>query len=264
MIFYFSGTGNSLHVAKTIAQRQNEELIFIPKEFEDKDNDFHYNIKKDEIMALVFPVYAWGPPEMVTIFIEKLQISGEKPYLTLILTCGQDEGETTHLVKELLEEKGLKLDSAFTLTMPNNYIIGADVDSPEEITQKLERADQKLIEINATLKNKVKGVFHTKPGTMAALKSKLVNPFFTSQARGTRKFFATDACTRCGLCVEVCPVHTITLEDKPVWGNECTRCLACLNRCPEEAIQYGKGTKNRGRYVHPDLLNANYLRNDKS
>ncbi len=253
MIFYFSGTGNSLHVAKTIAEAQNEELIFIPKEFDDKDNTFNYQVKKDQVIALVFPVYAWGPPEMVTDFIKKMQISGEKPYLTLILTCGQDEGETTQFVKELLGEKGLKLDSAFTLTMPNNYIIGADVDSKEEIARKLELTDQKLIEINATIKNRVRGVFHTKPGTMAGLKSRLIHPFFTSQARGTKKFFATDACTRCGLCVEVCPVHTISLFDKPVWGDQCTRCLACINRCPEEAIQYGKGTKKRGRYVHPDL-----------
>lgn len=36
-------------------------------------------------------------------------------------------------------------------------------------------------------------------------------------------------------------------------GNACRQCLACINRCPVQAIQYGKGTVNRGRYTHPDL-----------
>ncbi len=255
MIFYFSGTGNSYHLAKVIAQRQREELVFIPKEFDRKDNDFTYTIKKDELLGLVFPVYAWGPPEMVVEFIKKFQINGEKAYLTLVLSCGEEEGKTTEIVKELLEQKGLKLDSAFTVIMPNNYILGADVDSDEEIARKLKLADQKLMEINETIENRSRGVFHIKPGTMASFKSKLINPFFNARARGTRKFFATDACSSCGLCVEICPVHTITLKDKPVWGDQCTRCMACINRCPEHAIQYGKGTKDKGRYSHPDLQN---------
>ena len=253
MIFYFSGTGNSYHVAKIIAEAQNEKLNFIPKEFDDKDNNFEYEIKKDEVLGLVFPVYAWAPPEMVVNFIKKLKLVGEKPYISLLLTCGQEEGKTTQIVEKLLQEKGLRLDSAFTLIMPNSYIIGADVDPQEEMIKKLKLTDQKLIEINEMIKNRPKGVFHTMPGTMTALKSNLINTFFTGYARGTKKFYATNACTRCGLCVEFCPVHTISLEDKPVWGDKCTRCMACINRCPEQAIQYGKKTKDRGRYVHPSL-----------
>jgi NAD-dependent dihydropyrimidine dehydrogenase PreA subunit len=49
-------------------------------------------------------------------------------------------------------------------------------------------------------------------------------------------------------------VQTIRMDDgRPVWGKDCTQCLACINRCPVHAIQYGKGTAQRGRYYHPDL-----------
>ena len=42
-------------------------------------------------------------------------------------------------------------------------------------------------------------------------------------------------------------------EGKPMWSQHCTKCMACICRCPQEAIQYGKRTKNKGRYYNPLL-----------
>ena len=40
------------------------------------------------------------------------------------------------------------------------------------------------------------------------------------------------------------------LEDKkPTWGNNCIHCTACINRCSKEAIEYGKKTQGKNRYV---------------
>ena len=36
MIFYFSGTGNSLWVAKKLAELQDDQILFIPKLMEEK------------------------------------------------------------------------------------------------------------------------------------------------------------------------------------------------------------------------------------
>ena len=45
----------------------------------------------------------------------------------------------------------------------------------------------------------------------------------------------------------------ITLTDgRPVWGGNCTHCMACISRCPKHAIEYGKGTERRRRYVCPE------------
>ena len=69
MIFYFTGTGNSLHAAKTIATAQNEKLLSIPKEFDKEGNTFTYELKEKEFLGFVFPVYAWAPPKMVLDFV---------------------------------------------------------------------------------------------------------------------------------------------------------------------------------------------------
>lgn len=254
MIFYFSGTGNSLYVAKKISETQGERLVSVACEFDRKDTVFEYEFREKELLGFVFPVYAWGPPGIVIDFISKLRISGGKPYVFSVCTCGDDEGYATRLLQKALTKAGLPVDSAFTVIMPNNYIIGFDVDSKDVESEKLRKAEEKLQIINSVISNRQKGVFDLIPGRLPGLKTAIVNPLFNRFARNTKSFYATEECTGCGICEKVCPMHTITVKDKPVWGKACTQCLACIHRCPVHAIQYGKATVRKGRYVHPDII----------
>lgn len=154
-------------------------------------------------------------------------------------------------MQKALHRKGLALDSAFTVKMPSNYIIGFDVDPQEMVQSILSNAEKKLKEINTVIGQRQKGVYDTIPGKSPALKSNFANPLFNRFAMNTKKFYATDQCNGCKKCERICPLHTISVADKPVWGQSCTQCLACINNCPTQAIQYGKTTVNRGRYVHP-------------
>jgi ferredoxin len=254
MIFYFSGTGNSLHVAKGVSSAQKENLASIADEFAKPGTKIEYTFVKGELLGFVFPVYAWGPPKIVLAFIKKMEIKGEIPYTFSISTCGGNEGNTTRLIQKALSKKRLKLDSAFTLRMPGNYVIGVDVKSQDEEGELLKAAEGKMIEINDALSARNTSGYHLIRGKAPAIRTALGNPIFNALALSTRKFYATDSCNRCKLCEKICPVHTITVTDKPSWGKACTQCLACINRCPTHAIQYGKNTIDRGRYVHPDLL----------
>lgn len=43
-------------------------------------------------------------------------------------------------------------------------------------------------------------------------------------------------CTRCGLCIEICPVQAIRLEEEIVSDKEiCIKCCACVKQCPKGA-----------------------------
>ncbi len=251
MIFYFTGTGNSLYAAKLTAQTTNEKLLYIPGELD--RGKLTYEIQEGELLGFVFPVYAWGPPFLVLDFIKQMKISGKIPYVFLIVTCGDDEGNTTKKIRKELDAKGFALDSSLTLSMPNNYIIGFDVDAKELQREKLEKAEHKLKSFHQILLARKKGEYFVHPGNMPGMKSSLINPLFNHFALSTKRFYATDQCVSCGLCEKLCPVHTIRVEGKPAWGKKCTQCLACINRCPVHAIQYGKGTLSKGRYLHPDL-----------
>ena len=48
----------------------------------------------------------------------------------------------------------------------------------------------------------------------------------------------TEKCTGCGICVDVCPVEAIKLEnDKAKIDNDtCMDCGACIGECPNDAL----------------------------
>src|SRR5258707_11624045 len=64
---------------------------------------------------------------------------------------------------------------------------------------------------------------------------------------GTRPQINETSCTRCGICVEACPLPNV-IDLKRLKGNykTCQRCLLCYEACPENAISV-KGYSGAGR-----------------
>jgi len=50
-----------------------------------------------------------------------------------------------------------------------------------------------------------------------------------------------DKCTACGICIDICPTHTIVMRDNKaiVEVDNCRNCRVCIARCPEKAIILG-------------------------
>ena len=236
MIFYFSGTGNSRWAAKQIAALTRDEARDLSRLSTRPD------LTGESRIGLVFPIYAWGVPEPVLAFAGSL---GKPDAFTFaVCTCGEEAG---YAMKKLAG--GFPLQSSYSLVMPNNYIIGADVDSEQTARRKIREAAQEIRQIAREV-TECKPVYRVTEGSLAALKSGPINTGFNRFARSTKSFYATDACVGCGLCAQNCPAGTITLVNgRPVWGKRCYQCLRCLHECPQRAIQYGKGTEKRGRYT---------------
>lgn len=255
MIFYFTGTGNSLDAAIQMAELTGDTMVSIADEMNKGKEAYEYAVEDGEAIGFIFPVYAWAPPKMVTDFINKLSIEKpEKHYTYSIFTCGDTIGNTVEVLNKALQKKGFHLDSGFTLIMPNNYIVMWDVDTKEKAKMRLEKAREELATISEVVINRKSNIFRLVRGPAPFIFTGIINPLFNKFAMGTKDFFAEDSCTGCGLCEDVCPTKNITVDGRPTWGPVCTKCLACIHRCPEKAIQHGKSTKKRGRYVNPCLL----------
>jgi ferredoxin len=54
-----------------------------------------------------------------------------------------------------------------------------------------------------------------------------------------------EKCTKCGLCVKICPVKNIKLDDFPVYGHRCNFCMRCVSWCPQKAIPCGFNFKGK-------------------
>ena len=256
MIFYFSGTGNSLWAAKELAKHYNEKLISISEELMLPNNKFSYSVSQNEQIFFVFPIHSWGTDVLTFRFLRKLKlINYQKQPVFMVCTCGDNCGYAAKTVKKALKRKSIVLTNSYSIQMPNNYVLmeGFSTDSKEIEAQKLANAPKRLQQIIDDIPDgKRKDLYEQ--GKFPFLKTYLVYPIFRKYGAKRNLFYTKNTCVSCGLCVDICPTKTIFWQDNsPKWKKgSCIHCTACINRCPERAIEYGEISGAKGRYCHPD------------
>lgn len=248
MIFYFSGTGNSLYAARQLGKKYGEDIVDMSLE---SNKAKEYVIKDKENVGFVFPVYFYSVNDIVSKFIESMNLKcNENTYVYAVVTCGASIGGCGSLLKQKLAKKGIILKAVYPLVMPDNAMIYYSIKSKEENEKIFESSLLELDKICAKLDEKSSTKFG---GTFI---SKLLL-FVYHRLLSTRKFKVEESCISCGECANNCPEKSIEMVDgKPVWKKDkCVKCLSCINRCPKAAIQYGHFTKKRHRYENTHISN---------
>lgn len=252
MIYYFSGTGNSLAVAQSIAAETGQKISNRPIATPEGSTD--------EVAGFVCPVYAWGIPrhfkEMIREWVRMISTKeiAKPKYIFMVLTCGDDIGMTDREMSRLLKEGGHNLDACFSIAMPNTYVClpGFDIDPADLQQHKLQTAKGRIREIIGHINQRKRGLTDVVRGTVPRLKSYVLRPLFNSFLTGDKHFLATNECIGCGLCQRICPLQNITSSSagKPQWNGNCADCLRCYHLCPKHAIHYAGRTHTKGQYHH--------------
>ncbi len=249
MIYYFSATGNSLHVARKIAAKLEKcTLVSIPEVSESG------TIMTDaERVGFVFPTHYFGLPPLVSSFISRLKAANAS-YLFAVATSGSNRHLSSAIRQAamLLTKQGYKLNAGFHIDMISSYTPLSDLPPRDKLNGKLEQADL-AIEKAATAISIVSGNLEAEHFW---LPFHAINKYWQQKLlpHAYRKFACTDACISCGNCETVCPVNNITIhEGKPQWREKCQECLACLHFCPVKSIEFGSHTAGRKRYHHPQI-----------
>lgn len=244
MILYFSGTGNSRYVAEMIGKVTKDEIVSMNEMIK---QNIKGTMKSKSPYVFVCPVYAGRIPRIVEKFIKEAKFEGSKKAY-FIVTCSETPWRTVQYVEKLLNEKGISVIGFNSVIMPQNYIAMYDTPSKVEADKIVDDATPRIEKI-AELIKKEKQLIEEKPGKK--MMSSIINPIMYSMMISTKKFSTNGKCISCAECVKSCPLNNIKIVNaKPQWGKECTHCMACMAGCPQEAIEYGKKTKNRNRYMN--------------
>lgn len=256
IIYYFTGTGNSLYIARETACYLGDcEIVPMAKLINEECIECNY-----DKVGIIFPIYYGGLPKFVLEFMNKLKVK-EDTYVFAISTKGGTEGVPMKQIDSILKKQNNKLSFSHYVTMPDNYIKIYKVKDDEYIKNLIEKEKRILLrELNLVKDNKIKPI---KKGLYYYTISPLYKSFIRSVNFKDQKLVIDGNCTRCGLCQKICPVDNIYLVNGfPSWKHQCQQCMACIQACPKRSINIGKKTVNRKRYINP-YVHVNDIINQK-
>ena len=104
LIFYFSATGNSRHVAQCLQMANGG--ILVPMDTCLLEGQHKFSVDEGCSVGFVFPVYFWGLPTIVAEFIAALQLDGTPQYTYGVVTYGTSMGEVRHQLRKALGLRG--------------------------------------------------------------------------------------------------------------------------------------------------------------
>jgi len=255
IIFYYTGTGNSLWTARLLADEIGNTEIH-PMHLFDTINA----AAGADAVGFVFPVHMWGIPNLVMRFLNAIKKDPSQYYFAAAVTAGQ-VSRTLIQLRNILKRSGLTLSVGIDVVLPSNYIPWGGPGPVSRQEKRFNDARGKIKEIAAVIKKKDAGPIEKGPLWQRIIFTGLYKMTFGMIPKMDRDFWVDDKCNSCEICAKVCPVENITMQSgKPAWEHRCEQCLACIQWCPQKAIQYGKKTPAYERYHHPEVKVKEMLR----
>jgi len=249
--YYFSGTGNTLLIVKKMKEVFERNGIRANLNRIEKSDPG--KVDPNSLIGLAFPVAMQGTYPFVWDFIKALPKANGTP-IFMVDTLHAFSGGVVGPVRKIVEKKGYRPLGAMEIVMHNNLF------PPKVIAKKKEIIIRKALEEAQKYTEQILNK-RSRWGRIPLL-SDIMSKI--SQKEGTWGFIRkvrslkvnTSKCVKCGLCVKLCPVQNIEMEEFPEFQDKCVICMRCVSFCPHRAIYQGKANYQTYRAVDANQLLA--------
>ena len=233
LTLYFSGTGNSKYIAKLFSRNMNAACHSI-----EDDIDFDALVASNDTIAFCYPIYGSRVPRIMREFVGKHMKSLESKKIIIFCTQWLFSGDGARVFTELFPRGYMDVIYAEHFSMPNNISNMAilPMASDKSMRKYAHKSQRKIQAVCNDIKaGKVKRRGFNVISRFLGLFQGLFVPVL--EDIGKNKVRITDSCTKCGVCVAVCPMKNFTIENSKVTHkHNCTMCYRCINKCPNGAI----------------------------
>jgi NAD-dependent dihydropyrimidine dehydrogenase PreA subunit len=234
-LYWFSGTGNTLLVARAMADEfaaHGWDVHLWPMTEVDPNR-----IAPQGWVGLAFPVAVQTTYPLVWEFCERLALAEGMPVFMVDTLAGYS-GAIVGPLREVVRRRGYTPVGAREIRMPSNlYPIATSEERNRRLRERaLAQARRYARDLMAGRARW--GHIPLLPDLFRALTGAR---WMWRWVAWTDTLLAVDAeaCTRCGLCAELCPVGNIALEPLPRYLGKCQQCMRCLSYCPTGALKLG-------------------------
>lgn len=225
-LFYYSPTGTSKKIAHAVCKGiasihlSATDLTFSEAKAE--------QIQDNQLAVFVMPVYAG---RIAPTALQRISgIQGQNTPAVAIVVYGNRHYDDALLeLCDVLKKKGFTPIAAAAF-------IGEHSFSRKEMPVAAGRPDECDLSIAMQFGEKIaeklqSGNFNqelTVPGNY---------PYKEARQQPPMAPESTDDCNLCGICMDICPTHAISLSDDRIVTDTsaCTLCCACVKYCPQEA-----------------------------
>ncbi len=259
IIFYFTGTGNCLYIARQLAG-EDGEVLSIPQMVKHGK----YEFKADEI-GIVYPIYGHMPPNMVREFIGKARL--EAGYKFAVLTYGARKCDAVEIWDRISRKAGNGFDYIGTIIMVDNWLPNFDMNEQIRIDKHIPENLQKIKEDIAAQRRWHEPVTEEERQIHRDFLARTgLDPEVGFLMKSEKSFTVTDACISCGICTYVCPRGNYSLTPGGAeTSGDCEFCFACIHNCPQRAIRFTEikevNPEARYRNEHISLMDLKMANN---
>ncbi|MDR1821535.1 MAG: EFR1 family ferrodoxin [Oscillospiraceae bacterium] len=225
---YFSGTGNTRHLAELLAKKLGCPAVSIEAQ------DAAEQIARTDSLIFAFPIYMTNMPGIVRDYINGNAEFWKGKRVFILAACAMVSGAAVANAAALFRWHGAEILGGETVKMPDNI---GDVRLITTLLPKrrnpkvLSRADKKI----SALAELIERGAYPRHGLSAKAHPQAEKPGNPGPKIDKAK------CDGCGICKKNCPSP-----------QKCTLCYRCFNLCPQQAITL-MGDKVRLQYLYEDL-----------